>query len=156
MGVAQSDRLKMVRRAVAEECQSLFDKLGSERGLPAELKIKLVATYRETGELAQCEVSLSIPEAIGYDTEGRLTGVINGHHVTVSSEGKRHFRVAIDGKEYLKLPSSMAERELGVEVSRKRSGAQAGYPSEPVGRAVWRHFVNRHNLLDNAVRYTSV
>jgi hypothetical protein len=153
MPVSGTDRLKAARQAAAEECQRLFDRLAIRRGLPSSLTVRLTGVWRESGEVAQSEVSLSIPKALTYDSGGRLTSDIKGHRVSVLNDGKRHFRVTIDGKQYPQLRVGLVEGELGIAVRKKRSGLQTGYPSEPVGGAVWRHLVDRHNLLDKSVEY---
>ncbi len=156
MSVSHSDRLQKLKQAITEECQKLLDKLVRQRGLPSKLRISLAAVYMEPAEIAECEASLVIPKVLTCDSRGQLTSNINGHYVSVVSDGNRHFKVTIDGKEYLRLSADLVEKELGIQVNKKRSGTQTGYPSEPVGRAVWRHLVDRYNLLDKTVEYPDI
>jgi len=156
MSVSHSDRLKELKQATIEECQKLLGKLVRQGGLPSELRIRLDAVYRKTAETAECEASLIIPKPLTYDSRGQLTSNIKGHHISVVSDGIRHFRVTIDGKKYSELSANFIEKDLSIKVNKKHLGMQTGYPSEPVGRSVWRHLVDRYNLLDKTVEYTDI
>ncbi len=150
MRIDYTRRFEKTKEIVTEECLKLFETLYRRITSPAEFRITMSAM--STGAISQCEASVAIPKPINYKTKGRLTGKIRDHQVSVINDGAGHFRVTIDGKEYPRLPQRLVEEELGIPVQ-KKSGAQSGYPSETVGRAVWRHLTDRYNLLDKTVSY---
>ena len=153
MVINYTERFGRVKQAIGGECLKLFETLYKHSTLPVEFRITMSTMTKETGEIRECETSLVIPKPINYKTVGRLTGKIRDYQVSVVNDGEGHFRVTIDDKEYLSLSIGLVEKQLGIPVQKKQSGFQSGYPSEPLGRAVWRQLMNRYNLLDKAVEY---
>lgn len=153
MFASDAGRLNRVKQMVTEEYEKLFEKLRVYGYLHSEFRVKLSVVNKMTGQIAECEASVIIPQAISCETEGQLTGDIRGHHVAVTNDGSRHFRTIIDGKAYPNLDTDVVERQLGLKIKRKLSGAQLGYPSETLGRTVWRHLADHYNLLDKSVQY---
>jgi len=146
-------RLEKGKQVITEECLKLFESLYRHSTFPAEFKITMSAVSKETGGIAEGETSFVIPKPIHYKTGGRLTGKIRDYQVSVINDGNGHFRVIMDDKEYSRLSIGLVEKQLGIPVQKKQSGAQSGYPSETIGRAVWRHLAQRYNLLDKTVQY---
>ena len=92
-----------------------------------------------------------------YNDAGTLKGdVPNGDSVVVRhlKSGPSGFEVLWDGEWHRWLRSEWVEEELGIGVHRKKTGSQAGFPSEAVTRAIWRHFVDRWNYGDSEVEYS--
>jgi len=153
MRIDYTRRFEKTKEIVTEECLKLFETLYRHITLPAEFTITVSAWSKETGETAESKTSVVIPKPINYKTMGRLTGKIGDHQVSVRNDGAGHFRVTIDEKEYPRLPQRLVKEELGIPVQKKKTGAQSGYPSETIGRAVWRHLTDHYNLLDKTVSY---
>jgi hypothetical protein len=153
MSIDHSERLKRAKQVMTEECLRLFETLYRHSTLPTEFKITISAVSKKTGGITEGKTSFVIGKLINYKTMGKLTGKVRDYQVSVINDGKGHFRVTIDGKEYPRLPQNIVEERLRIPVQKKRSGIQSGYPSEPVGRAVWRHLTDCYNLLDKTVQY---
>ena len=153
MTIDYGARFEKAKEEVVQQCLVLFERLRRFTTFPSKFTITVQAQSEETGEISSTEASIVIPKVIRYNTMGRLNGKIRDHQVSVVSDGEGHFRATIDGKEYPRLPQKLVEEELGIPVQKKRAGAQSGYPSEPVSRAVWRCLANRYNRLDRTVSY---
>ena len=92
-----------------------------------------------------------------YNDAGTLKGrAPNGQSLVIRhpGSGPSGFEVLWDGKWYRELRSEWVEEGLGIGVHRKKTGSQAGYPSEAVTRAVWRNFVDRYNCRDSDIEYS--
>lgn len=153
MSINYAARFETVKEEVTVQCVMLLGRLREFTRFPSKFTIIIQAQSKETGETASTEASVVIPRPINYKTRGRLTGKIGDHQLSVTSDGQGHFKVTIDDKKYPKLPQKLIEEQLGIPVQTKKSGAQSGYPSEPLGRAVWRHLADRYNVLDRTVSY---
>jgi hypothetical protein len=145
-------RYEKVKQIVIDECTKIFEKLYSRMIFPAELKIKMSTIPEETG-IVESNTSFVIPKTINYNSAGSLVGKIKNYQISVINDGKRHFRVMIDGKEYPSLKIDFVEKQLGIPVQKKKTGPQSGYSLEPLGRAVWRNLKERYNMLDKTVQY---
>lgn len=145
---------EQAKQVVADSCVEMFEHLCRiERGqLPDTLRVNMWARWA-SGSRASREEDIVIPKPISYVTPGRLSGEVEGHDISVSNDGEGCFRAVINGKPHHPLSSRLVEEELKVEVQRKKSGSQTGYPQEPVPRAVWRHFMQRYNSGDPTVQY---
>ncbi|MBI4181061.1 MAG: hypothetical protein HY528_03945 [Chloroflexi bacterium] len=90
-----------------------------------------------------------------YNDPGTLEGHINNQLVKVrhSETGQSGFQVFWDGQWYSYLFAGLVEEELGIEVHHKKKGTQKGYPSEAVGRSIWRYLVDHYNDCDPGVKY---
>ena len=141
------------KQEVINRCVEMFERLcRSEAGrLPDELRITMRAMWASA--IAETEERVVIPKPILYATSGKLSGEVQGHNISVSHDGEGHFRGVLNGEPYDSLSSRFVEEELKIQVQRKMSGSQAGYPSEPVPRAVWRYFVELYNKCDPTVHY---
>lgn len=96
-------------------------------------------------------------DRLTYVAQGFLTGrTPSGKVVTVEhgDPGPTGYRLRIDGRWHEAYPQDEMKDGLGIGVHVKRTGSQAGYPSEPVIRAAWRHFADRYNKGDENVRYS--
>jgi len=153
MAIDDVKRFDRAKQEVAEHCLKLFEQLYRHTTLPAEFAITISAQSKEVGKIMESRTSIVIPKPVNYNTMGRLTGKIRGHQVSVINDSEGHFKVTIDGEEP-KLSKTLVEEDLGIPVQKKKTGGQAGYPSEPLGRAVWRYLVDRHNDLDRSVDYS--
>lgn len=149
MTIDYGARFEKAKEEVVQQCLVLFKRLRRFTTFPSKFTITIQAQSGEAGEVSSTEASIVIPGLIGYTTTGRLSGKIRDHQVSVINDGEGHFRVAIDGKEYPRLPRKLVEEDLGIQVQRKRAGGS----SETIGRAVWRHLKDRYNLLDRTVSY---
>ncbi len=152
MVIDYTARFERARQAIGEGCLKLFETLYRLSTLPIEFRITLSAVTKETGEIRECETSFVIPKPINYKTMGRLSGKTRDYQVSVLNDGEGHFRVTINGKEYPRLPQNIVEKQLGIPVQKKKAGGS----SETIGRAVWRHFTDRYNLLDEEVSYSDI
>jgi len=141
-------------QVVANRCVKMFEHLCQiESGqLPDTLRVNMWAQWA-SGSRATCEADLVILKPISYVTPGRLSGKVQGHEISVSNDGEGHFRAVVNGRLRHPLSSTFVEEELEIEVIRKKSGSQAGYPQEPVPRAVWRRLMQRYNSGDPTVQY---
>lgn len=146
-------RFDKAKQEVTEQCLKLFEMLYRFSTFQAEFTITMSAQYRDTGEVRESKTSIVIPKPISYKTMGRLTGKIRGYLISVINDSEGHFKVMIDGEES-KLSKTRVEEDLGIPVQKKKTGGQVGYPSEPLGRAVWRYLVDRYNDLDRSVDYS--
>ncbi|MBA7678002.1 hypothetical protein ES703_86269 [subsurface metagenome] len=146
-------RFDKAKQEVAEQCLKLFERLYRHTTLPGEFTITMSTQNRETGEVRESKTSIVIPKPISYNTMGRLTGKIRAHQISVINDSEGHFKVTIDGEEP-KLSETLVEEDLGIPVQKKKTGGQVGYPSEPLGRAVWRYLADRYNDLDRSVDYS--
>jgi hypothetical protein len=147
------NRYEKAEQIMIDECTKIFNKLYSRMIFPAKLKIKMSTFSEETG-IVESDTSFVIPKAINYNSEGNLTGKTKYYQVSVVNDGKGHFKVEIDSKK-TQLSMDLVEKQLGIPVQKKKTGSQSGYPSEPLGRAVWRNLMERYNLLDKTVKYTT-
>jgi len=152
MFVSYTERSKKLKQLAGETSVQLFGKLQEGSGqLPSEVRIKISTVYH--GEMREVGDSVPIPTALSYDSEGQLSGEIRGHCVSVISDGSGHYVTTIDGRKSPRLTPNFVETEFGITVKKKQSGTQKGSPSETVGRAVWRHLVDRYNSFDNTVQF---
>ncbi|MCJ7655641.1 MAG: hypothetical protein MUO97_10180 [Dehalococcoidia bacterium] len=132
-------------------CRELFEsRCRCSDAMPAcNVRIEIMIRAFDL-ELKGSLVNASMPTPILYDNSfGWLSGEVRGRRVSVDADGKRHFRAQIDSQLYERLPRSIVEEELGIEVQQKSSGGN----SEPIPRAVWRHLADRYNLFDRTVKY---
>jgi len=147
------------RQEVADRCGEMFEEFCRTEGgrLPEKLYVHMRARWSSgrgtIWEKDAPEVQLVIPQRISYTTPGQLSGEVEGHDISVSNDGEGHFRGVLNGKPYDSLSITFVEEKLKVPIQKKKSGSQAGYPSEPVPRAVWRHLADRYNDGDPTVRY---
>jgi len=153
MHIDTARRYDKAKQELVRQTIELLEELRRFTSFPSKFTVTLKAQSEETGEILESKTSIVIPKLINYKTMGRLIGKIGDHQVSVMNDSEGHFRVTIDNKEYPSLPQKFVEEELGIPVQTKQRGKQAGYPSEPVGRAVWRHMAECYNLLDRTVIY---
>jgi len=131
-------------------CRELFESRCRCSGVMPVSNVRIEITIRAFNrELKGSPVNASMPTPISYNSFGRLSGEVKGRRVSVDADGKGHFRAQIDSQLYERLPRSIVEEELGIEVQQKSSGGN----SEPIPRAVWRHLADRYNLFDRTVKY---
>jgi len=152
MRIDYTARFEKTKQIITEECQKLFETLYKHSTLPTDFRITMSAVNKQTGGIAECEASILIPNPINYKTRCRLTGKIGDCQVSVVNDGEGHFRVTIDDKEYPRLPQNIVEKQLGIPVQKRKAGGS----SETIGRAVWRHFANRYNLLNKTVAFCDI
>lgn len=153
-----SKRIIFEERAKQEVIKSYmetFERLcRSEAGrLPDEIFITMRMRARWASSFLETDAGVVILKPIYYATPGRLSGEVEGHDISVSNDGEGCFRALINGKLHHPLSSRLVEEELKVEVHRKKSGSQVGYPQESVPRAVWRHLMQQYNSGDPTVHY---
>ena len=87
-------------------------------------------------------------------TVGLLTGKTpNGKKVTVghSEQGAKGYFLDWTGGRFEDFGKQELKEIFGIAPYLKRSGGQEGHPSEPVIRALWRHFADRYNSGDPGV-----
>jgi hypothetical protein len=131
-------------------CRELFESRCRYSGAMPASNVRIEIVIRAFNlELKGSLVNASMPNPISYNSFGRLSGEVKGRMVSVDADDKRHFRAQIDSQLYERLPRSIVEEELGIEVQQKSSGGN----SEPIPRAVWRHLADRYNLFDRTVKY---
>ena len=91
-----------------------------------------------------------------YTSQGYLRGrTPNGREVVVGHRqaGRTGFELHWSGRIFSRYGQEELYQDFGVAPQAKQTGGQAGYPSEPVLRALWRHFVDRYNRGDPSVRF---
>ena len=106
------------------------------RGFWRRVMVKRCMTYSDLGGLK------------GYAPNGQSLTV---HHL---GPGNTRFTVLCDGQFHEWLSADRVEKVFGIPVHMKKTGSQAGYPSETVTRAPWRHLVDRYNEGDPDVTQT--
>jgi hypothetical protein len=92
-----------------------------------------------------------------YTSSGYLAGrTPNGRDVVAGhpQSGRTGFEVHSSGRIFTRYGQEQLYQDFGVAPQEKQTGGQAGYPSEPVLRALWRYFVDRYNSGDTRVRFT--
>jgi hypothetical protein len=73
------------------------------------------------------------------------------HHAV---PGRTGYHLYLNSVWYRRFQREALQGELGILVRTKRTGSHEGYPSKPVIRAVWRHFVDRFKRDDPEVSYS--